>query len=61
MLSAMCKFLLKEQHVCIKFGFKLGGEKTALEMHEMPKTAFSNDAMGRRERLLSVSKQASNK
>jgi hypothetical protein len=36
---------LKEQPICAKFCFKLG--KTALEMHEMLKTAFGDNAMGR--------------
>jgi hypothetical protein len=36
---------LKEQRICVKFCFKLG--KTASEMHEMLKTAFAYNAMGR--------------
>jgi hypothetical protein len=36
---------LKEWRICMKFCFKLG--KTALEMHEMLKTAFGDSAMGR--------------
>jgi hypothetical protein len=37
---------LKEQRICVKFCFKLG--KTASEMHEMLKTAFGYNAMGRK-------------
>jgi hypothetical protein len=36
---------LKEQGICVKFCFKLG--KTASETHEMLKTAFGGNAMGR--------------
>jgi hypothetical protein len=36
---------LKEQRICVKFCFKLG--KTASETHEMPKTAFGDNVMGR--------------
>jgi hypothetical protein len=36
---------LKEQRICVKLCFKLG--KTASETHEMLKTAFSDNAMGR--------------
>jgi hypothetical protein len=36
---------LKEQRICMKFCFKLG--KTASETHEMLKTAFGDNAMGR--------------
>jgi hypothetical protein len=36
---------LKEQHICMKFCFKL--RKTASEMHEMLKIAFGDNAMGR--------------
>jgi hypothetical protein len=36
---------LKEQRIYVKFCFKLG--KTASETHEMLRTAFGNDAMGR--------------
>jgi hypothetical protein len=36
---------LKEQRICVKFCFTLG--KTASETHEMLKTAFGDNAMGR--------------
>jgi hypothetical protein len=36
---------LKEQSICVKFCFKFG--KTASETHEMLKTAFGDNAMGR--------------
>jgi transposase len=36
---------LKEQRICVKFCFILG--KTASETHEMLKTAFGDNAMGR--------------
>jgi hypothetical protein len=36
---------LKEQNVCIKFSFTLG--KTISAVHEIPKTAFSDNDMGR--------------
>jgi transposase len=36
---------LKEQRICVKICFKLG--KTASETHEMLKTAFGDNAMGR--------------
>jgi hypothetical protein len=36
---------LKEQCICVKFFFRLG--KTASETHEMLKTPFDNNAMGR--------------
>jgi hypothetical protein len=36
---------LKEQCICVKFCFKLG--KAAPETHEMLKTAFGDNAMGR--------------
>jgi hypothetical protein len=35
----------KEQYICVKIFFKLG--KTALETHEMLKTASSDNAMGK--------------
>jgi hypothetical protein len=35
---------LKEQHICVKFCFKLG--KAASQMHEMLRTAFGDNAMG---------------
>jgi hypothetical protein len=36
---------LKEQRICVKFCFKLG--KTLSEAHEMFKTAFDDNAMGK--------------
>jgi hypothetical protein len=36
---------LKEQRICVKFCIKLG--KTASETHEVLKTAFGDNAMGR--------------
>jgi hypothetical protein len=36
---------LKERSICVKFCFKF--EKTASETHEMIKTAFGDNAMGR--------------
>jgi hypothetical protein len=36
---------LKEQRICVKFCFRLG--KTASETHEMIKTTFGDNAMGR--------------
>jgi hypothetical protein len=36
---------LKEQRICVKFCFTLG--KTAWKYHEMLKTAFDGNAMGR--------------
>jgi hypothetical protein len=36
---------LKEQRICVKFCFRLG--KTASDTHEMLKTAFGDNAMGR--------------
>jgi hypothetical protein len=36
---------LKVQSICVKFRFRLG--KTASETHEMLKTAFGDNAMGR--------------
>jgi hypothetical protein len=37
--------LILKKRICVKFCFKLG--KTASETHEMLKTAFGDDAMGR--------------
>jgi hypothetical protein len=44
---------LKAQCICVKFCFKL--KKTSLEMHEMLKKAFSDNAMGRTQTLESFS------
>jgi hypothetical protein len=45
MLSDFIMVDLKEHCICIKFCLKLG--KSALEKHQMLKTAFSHNAMGR--------------
>jgi len=48
MLHAVREFLvtsLKEHSICIHFSLSLGA--TAWEMHEMLKTAFSNNVFGR--------------
>jgi hypothetical protein len=44
--SVICEMVdLKEHLICVKFSFKLG--KTASEMHEIMKTDFGDNAMGR--------------
>jgi hypothetical protein len=46
---------LKEQRICVKFCLRLG--KTPSETHEMLKTAFGDNAIGRTQTLIQVEHQ----